>query len=53
MKRALESADLKERFNNAGGLEPFVATAAEFDALIKRDHAKYARVVSDLGIKLD
>ncbi len=53
VKRALESADLKARFNNAGGLEPFVATAAEFVALVKRDHAKYARAVRALGIKLD
>jgi tripartite-type tricarboxylate transporter receptor subunit TctC len=53
VKQALESADLKTRFNKAGGLEPFVAEAAEFEALVKRDHAKYAKVVRDLGIKLD
>jgi tripartite-type tricarboxylate transporter receptor subunit TctC len=53
VRRALESADLKARFNQAGGLEPFVAGAAEFEALVKRDHAKYAKVVRDLGIKLD
>jgi tripartite-type tricarboxylate transporter receptor subunit TctC len=53
VRRALESADVKAKFNNAGGLEPFVATPEEFDALIRRDHAKYAKVVKDLGIKLD
>jgi tripartite-type tricarboxylate transporter receptor subunit TctC len=53
VRRALESADLKARLNQAGGLEPFVAEAAEFEALVKRDHAKYAKVVRDLGIKLD
>jgi tripartite-type tricarboxylate transporter receptor subunit TctC len=53
VKEALESPDLKAKFNNAGGLEPYVIPAAEFDALIRRDHAKYAKVVKDLGIKLD
>src|SRR5688572_26008812 len=53
LKKALESPDVKGRFNNAGGLEPYVATPQEFDAVIRRDHAKYAKVVKDLGIKLD
>jgi tripartite-type tricarboxylate transporter receptor subunit TctC len=53
IRRALESADVKARFNGAGGLEPYVAAPEEFDALIRRDHAKYARVVKDLGIRLD
>jgi tripartite-type tricarboxylate transporter receptor subunit TctC len=53
VKEALESPDVKAKFNNAGGLEPYVLPAAEFDALIRRDHAKYAKVVKDLGIKLD
>ena len=53
IRRALESADVKARFNGAGGLEPYVAAPEEFDALIRRDHAKYAKVVKDLGIRLD
>jgi tripartite-type tricarboxylate transporter receptor subunit TctC len=53
VKEALESPDVKAKFNNAGGLEPYVIPAAEFGALIRRDHAKYARVVKDLGIRLD
>ena len=53
LKKALESPDVKARFNNAGGLEPYVATPQEFEAVIRRDHAKYAKVVKDLGIKLD
>jgi tripartite-type tricarboxylate transporter receptor subunit TctC len=53
IKRALQSPEVKARFNGAGGLEPFVATPGEFDALIRRDHAKYAKAVKDLGIKLD
>ena len=39
--------------NAAGGLEPYVTTAEDFQALIRRDYAKYAKVVKDLGIRLD
>jgi hypothetical protein len=31
----------------------YVATTEEFDAVIRRDHAKYAKVVRELAIKLD
>ncbi len=53
IKRALESPDLKAKFNNAGGLEPYVTTPAEFNDIIRRDHEKYAKVVKQVGIKLD
>jgi tripartite-type tricarboxylate transporter receptor subunit TctC len=53
IKRALESPEVKEKLNAAGGLEPFITTPEEFSALVRRDHAKYAKVVKDLGIKLD
>jgi tripartite-type tricarboxylate transporter receptor subunit TctC len=53
LKKALESPDVKQKLNAAGGLDPYVASAEEFTALIKRDHAKYAKVVKDIGIKLD
>jgi tripartite-type tricarboxylate transporter receptor subunit TctC len=49
----LESPDVKQKLNAAGGLDPYVASPEEFDALIKRDYAKYAKVVKDIGIKLD
>jgi len=53
LKRVLESPDVKQKLNAAGGLDPYVATPEEFAALIRRDHAKYAKVVKDLGIKVD
>ena len=53
LKRVLESPEVKEKMNAAGGLDPYVATPEEFSALIRRDHAKYAKVVKDLGIRLD
>jgi tripartite-type tricarboxylate transporter receptor subunit TctC len=53
LRRVLESPDIKEKLNAAGGLDPYVASPEEFAALIKRDYAKYAKVVKDIGIKLD
>jgi tripartite-type tricarboxylate transporter receptor subunit TctC len=53
LRKILESADVKQKLNAAGGLDPYVASPEEFDALIRRDYAKYAKVVKDIGIKLD
>ena len=53
LKKVLESPDVKEKLNAAGGLDPYVASPEEFAALIQRDYAKYAKVVKDIGIKLD
>jgi tripartite-type tricarboxylate transporter receptor subunit TctC len=53
IRRALESSDVKQRMNTAGGLDPFVLTPEQFTALVRRDHEKYGKVVKDLGIKLD
>ena len=53
LKRVLEAPDVKDKLNAAGGLDPYVASPEEFTALIKRDYAKYAKVVKEIGIKLD
>ena len=53
LRRVLESADVKQKLNAAGGLDPYVASPDEFAALIRRDHAKFAKVVKDVGIKVD
>ena len=53
IRRVLELPEVKEKMNAAGGLEPYVTTPEEFQAIIRRDYAKYAKVVKDLGIKLD
>jgi tripartite-type tricarboxylate transporter receptor subunit TctC len=53
LTRVLESPDVKEKLNAAGGLDPYIASPEEFVALIRRDYAKYAKVVKDVGIKLD
>src|SRR5687767_10554902 len=53
LRRVLESPDIKEKLNAAGGLDPYVLSPEQFVELIKRDYAKYAKVVKDVGIKLD
>jgi tripartite-type tricarboxylate transporter receptor subunit TctC len=53
LKRALESPDVKSRFNSAGGLDTFVLQGEEFNALIQRDYEKYGKAVKEIGIKLD
>ena len=53
IKKVLESPDVKQKMNAAGGLDPYITTPDEFAALIKRDYEKYAKVVKEIGIKLD
>src|SRR5687767_311794 len=53
LRRVLLSPDVKEKLNAAGGLDPYVLSPEQFVELIKRDYAKYAKVVKDVGIKLD
>ncbi|HEY6821473.1 MAG TPA: tripartite tricarboxylate transporter substrate binding protein [Burkholderiales bacterium] len=53
LRKALESPDAKQRLARAGGLEPFITTPEEFNALIKREYEKYGKVVKDLGLKVD
>jgi len=53
LRRVLESPDVKQKMNAAGGLDPYLTTPEEFSALIRRDYDKYAKVVKDIGIKLD
>jgi tripartite-type tricarboxylate transporter receptor subunit TctC len=53
LRRVLESPDVKQKMNAAGGLDPYLTTPEEFSALIRRDYDKYGKVVKDIGIKLD
>jgi len=53
LRRVLQNPEIKQKMNAAGGLDPYLTTPQEFSALIKRDYEKYAKVVKDVGIKLD
>jgi tripartite-type tricarboxylate transporter receptor subunit TctC len=53
INKLLATADMKEKFVRAGGLEPFITTPAEFASIIKADYAKYGKAVKDFGVKID
>ena len=53
LRKVLENADTKAKLNAVGGLDPFIAPPDEFNAIIRRDYEKYARVVKDLNLKID
>ena len=53
LKRVLETPDVKQKLNAAGGLDPYIASPEEFAALIRRDYAKFAKLVKDINLKVD
>ena len=42
-----------EQIRRLGGLEPYITTPQEFDALLKTEYAKYGEVVRAAGAKID
>jgi hypothetical protein len=44
---------LVEAFANAGGIEPMVTSTDEMQRLIKRDQAKYSKLIGELRLKID
>jgi tripartite-type tricarboxylate transporter receptor subunit TctC len=53
VNKLLAEADTRNKLHAAGGLEPYISTAAEFADLIRRDYDKYGKVVKDVGVKVD
>lgn len=51
--KALETAEVKEKLNSAGGLDPYPTTPDAFAALIRRDYEKYGKIVKSIGIRVD
>jgi tripartite-type tricarboxylate transporter receptor subunit TctC len=51
--KALVLPDVKEKLSNAGGVEPWITTPEEFAAEIRDEYAKYAKLVKEVGAKLD
>ncbi len=49
----LERADVLEKINVSGSMEPLVLSPAEFSALIRKDYEKYGKLVKEIGIKID
>ncbi len=51
--RALATAEVKERLNASGGLDPFASTPEQYAALIRNDYKKYGKLVKDIGAKVE
>jgi tripartite-type tricarboxylate transporter receptor subunit TctC len=51
--KALALPDLREKLRNAGGIEVWITTSEEFAGTIRNDYAKYAKLVKDVGAKVD
>ena len=51
--KALVDPALIAKMKSAGGIEPLITTPDQFNALIGSDYDKYAKVVRDVGAKVD
>jgi tripartite-type tricarboxylate transporter receptor subunit TctC len=51
--KALLLPDVREKLANAGGVEPWITTPEEFSAQIREEHARYGKLVKDVGAKID
>ena len=53
VNKLLAEKETRSKLHAAGGLEPYISTVAEFEALIRRDYEKYGKIVKDVGVKVD
>ena len=53
VNKALVLPDVRDKLSNAGGVEPWITTPEEFAAEIRSEYAKYAKLVKDVGAKVD
>jgi tripartite-type tricarboxylate transporter receptor subunit TctC len=51
--KVLVLPDVKERLANAGGIEPWITTPAEFSAEMRSEFATYGKLVKQVGAKID
>ena len=51
--KALAQPDLKDKYNKAGGLEPYISTREAFAKRIADDYAKFGKLVKDVNITVD
>ena len=52
MAKVLAMPDIREKLSSQG-MEPFISTPDQFTALIKAEHAKFARIIKTGNIKLE
>ncbi len=53
INRVLVLPEVREKLLASGSLEPFITTPEEFAAVIRRDYAKYGKVIKEAGIRAD
>ncbi len=53
VNKALVLPDIRDKLTNAGGVEPWFTTPEEFAVEIRDEYAKYAKLVKDVGAKVD
>src|SRR6266513_2759733 len=53
VSRILNEPEIRERLHNAGGVEAWITTPGEFATAIRNAHAKYARLVREIGARID
>jgi tripartite-type tricarboxylate transporter receptor subunit TctC len=53
VQKALGERDLAGKLNVTGALEPLVLPPEEFLTLIRADHAKYGKIVKDVGVRIE
>jgi tripartite-type tricarboxylate transporter receptor subunit TctC len=53
VQKALGERDLAGKLNVTGALEPLILPPEEFVALIRNDHAKYGKIVKDVGVRIE
>ncbi len=53
VNKALLAPDVKEKLTNAGGVEPWITTPEEFAAELRGQFATYAKLVKEVGAKID
>jgi tripartite-type tricarboxylate transporter receptor subunit TctC len=46
----LANPEVRQKYRDAGGLDPYATTPAEFAELIRADDAKYAKLIKSLGV---
>ena len=51
--KALSASDLIDSFQKAGGIEPLQTSLDEMQQMIKRDQARYSKIIRDLRLKVD
>jgi tripartite-type tricarboxylate transporter receptor subunit TctC len=51
--KILEQGDVKDKYNKAGGLDPYTSSRESFAARIREDYAKFGKLVKEVGITVD